>query len=91
MKNAYRAYEEISSFNPNSLNGFKRLHGNSNAFIEFMLDKINETPDLVLEQAHSAAGYPSEYVRWLLDMMEYDTPYAATRIMSLIHPKSKET
>ena len=67
------------------------IAGNSDFFIEFMLEKINETLDLVWEQAHSSAGYPSEYVRRLLDVMEYDAPYTATQIMELLRLKSKET
>ena len=65
--------------------------GSSNIFIEFMLDKINETLDLALTQAHSANAYLSEYIRRLLDAMEYDVPYTATQIMAALHLKSKET
>lgn len=65
--------------------------GNSNTFIEFMLGKINETFDLALTQAHSANVYLSEYIRRLLDAMEYDVPYTATQIMEALHLKSKET
>ena len=65
--------------------------GRSDAFIEFMLDKINETLDLVLEQANLSNAYLPEYVRRLLDAMEYDVPYTATQIMGALHLKSKET
>lgn len=65
--------------------------GRLNIFIEFMLDKINETLDLALTQAHSANAYLSEYIRRLLDAMEYDVPYTATQIMAALHLKSKET
>ena len=65
--------------------------GSSNAFIEFMLEKIDQTLDGVMERTGSGGGYPSEYVRRLLDAMEYDTPYTATQIMSLLRLKSRES
>jgi len=71
--------------------GSGHIEGNSDTFIEFMLDKIDETLDLVLTQAHSADAYLSEYVRRLLDAMEYDVPYTATQIMAALRLKSKET
>ena len=65
--------------------------GNSDGFIEFMLDKINETLDLALTQASSDNAYLSEYVQRLLGAMEYDVPYTATQIMAALHLKSRET
>ena len=64
--------------------------GNSDAFILFMLEKINETVGLALQQAKAPDGYLSAYVRRLLDVMEYDVPYTATQIMQALHLKSKE-
>lgn len=65
--------------------------GKSDGFIEFMLDKINETLDLALTQASSDNAYLSEYVQRLLNAMEYDVPYTATQIMTALHLKSRET
>ncbi len=65
--------------------------GKSDSFIEFMLDKINETLDLALTQASSDNAYLSEYVQRLLGAMEYDVPYTATQIMAALHLKSRET
>ena len=65
--------------------------GKSDGFIEFMLDKINETLDLALTQASSENAYLSEYVQRLLGVMEYDVPYTAMQIMEALHLKSKET
>ena len=65
--------------------------GKSDGFIEFMLDKINETLDLALTQASSDNAYLSEYVQRLLGAMEYDVPYTATQIMTALHLKSRET
>ena len=56
-----------------------------------MLEKISETLDLYLQQASSADAQVSEYVRRLLNAMEYDVPYTAKRIMELLNLKSKET
>ena len=65
--------------------------GSSNSFIVFLLEKIHETLDLYLQQASSADAQVSEYVRRLLDAMEYEVPYTAKRIMALLNLKSKET
>ncbi|HOG00988.1 MAG TPA: Fic family protein [Clostridia bacterium] len=65
--------------------------GSSNTFIVFMLEKISETLDLYLQQASSGDAQLSDYVRRLLDVMEYDVPYTAKRIMELLSLKSKET
>lgn len=65
--------------------------GNSNAFIEFMLDKIKETLALVQTQASSDSGFASEYVKRLVNAMDYDIPYTACDIMQLLGLKSKET
>lgn len=83
----------IHEFQPAYYDAISSCHseGGSNTFIEFMLSKINETLDLALTQAHSANAYLSEYIRRLLDAMEYDVPYTATQIMEALHLKSKET
>jgi Fic family protein len=65
--------------------------GKSDGFIEFMLDKINETLNVVLTQASSENAYLSEYVQRLLNVMDYEVPYTATQIMEALHLKSKET
>jgi Fic family protein len=64
--------------------------GNSNAFIEFMLDKILETLALALSQMRSADSSLSEYERRLLDAMAYDVPYTASQLMAALRLKSKE-
>lgn len=65
--------------------------GNSNCFIEFILEQI----DFVLEQIrlHTSTldENISEYVKRLLKVMEYDTPYTANRLLELLGLKSKET
>ncbi len=65
--------------------------GNSNIFIEFMLEKIVESLDMVLKQARTTSDFASVYVGRLLSVMEHDVPYTATQIMSMLNLKSKET
>jgi Fic family protein len=65
--------------------------GNSDAFIEFMLDMINRTLDWALEQVSERDAYLSESVQKLLDAMEYDVPYSAAQLMLHLHLKSKDS
>ena len=65
--------------------------GNSDAFIEFMLDKINRTLDWALEQIAEKDSYLSESVQKLLETMEYDIPYSTTQLMMRLHLKSKDS
>ena len=63
--------------------------GNSTAFVEFMLDKINLTLDWALEQVSGKDAYLTEAVQKLLDAMEYDVPYTASQLMEHLDLKSK--
>ena len=74
-------YNAIASCNAN---------GNSNDFIEFMLDRIYEVLDAVLKQSGEYSG-TSKYVSRLLSAMEYDTEYSANELLTLLGLKSKET
>ena len=65
--------------------------GNSNKFIEFMLSKINETIDYVLESVEKEGRNISDQVNKLLDAMEVDIPYSANELMLRLGIKSKET
>ena len=64
--------------------------GRSDAFVEFMLDKIDRTLDWALQQLSGEDAYLSEQVRKLLAVMEYDVPYTAAQIMAALGLKSKE-
>ena len=64
--------------------------GNSNAFIEFMLDKINLTLDWAIEQVSEKDAYLPESVQRLLDVMEYDVPYTGAQLMQKLQLKSRE-
>ena len=65
--------------------------GNSNIFIEFMLDMIDQVLDDVILQVNKANAETSEYVKKMLDLMEYDIPYTSNDIMAGLGLKSKET
>ena len=65
--------------------------GNSDAFIEFMLDKINLTLDWALDQVSEKDSYLSEFVQKLLDTMEYDVPYTAAQLMAALGLKSRDS
>ena len=67
------------------------VNGNSNVFIEFMLKMISETLDEVILQISKSNADTSEYVKRMLDVMEYDVPYTSNSIMELLGLKSKET
>ncbi len=66
------------------------VNGNSNLFIEFMLEMIDEILDEVIIQVNKANAGTSEYVKKLLECMEYDVPYTSNAIMEMLGLKSKE-
>ena len=61
--------------------------GSSTAFVEFMLDRIDEVLDRVIAQER---GGQTEQVKRLLAAMEYDTPYTAAALMRLLGLKSRD-
>lgn len=63
--------------------------GNSNAFIEFMLDMIDLTMDWAIQQTSSSDAYLPSAVQKLLAVMEYDTPYTAAQLMAMLELKSR--
>ena len=67
------------------------IDGASTVFIEFMLTQISAVLDEILNNAGSSSYNLSEYVKKLLSVMEYDTPYTANAILNLLNLKSKET
>ncbi|MGI6689437.1 MAG: Fic family protein [Christensenellales bacterium] len=64
--------------------------GNSDAFIVFMLDKINLTLDGALRQVSEKDAYLSKEVQKLLETMEYDVPYASAQLMARLGLKSRD-
>lgn len=64
---------------------------NSDIFIEFMLDMINQILDEVVLQVNRSNSEVSEYVKRMLAVMEYEVPYTSNSIMEALGLKSKET
>ncbi len=64
---------------------------NSNYFIEFMLEQIDKILDEVIGQVEQENEMVSEYVKKMLNVMEYDVPYTANTIMNKLGIASKET
>lgn len=66
------------------------VNGSSDAFIEFMLDKVNLTLDWALEQVSEKDSYLTEAVQHLIGAMEYDVPYTAAQLMAKLGLKSRD-
>ena len=56
-----------------------------------MLDMIDQVLDDVILQVNKANAETCEYVKKMLDLMEYDVPYTSNNIMTGLGLKSKET
>ena len=67
------------------------INGNSNIFIEFMLQMIEKTIDEILVGVKKESRNISEQVNKLLEVMEPDIPYSANELMERLGIKSKET
>ena len=67
------------------------VEGNSNLFIEFMLEMIDEILLEITTQAKSEDSQISSYVKKLLDVMEFDVPYSTAEILKKLNLKSRET
>ena len=82
----------IHEFQDGYYEAIARCHteGSSNTLITFMLDKINETLSAVIQQATYSDQQLSEQVRKLLSVMDYDVPYTASALRTLLGLKSKE-
>lgn len=68
---------QIEKFQEEYYNIIAKCHvnGNSDEFIEFMLEMIDQILDEVMDQMNKADVETSEYVKRLLACMEYDVPY----------------
>lgn len=84
---------QIEKFQSDYYNAISQCHknGNSDVFIEFMLDMIDQTLDEVITQIDKTNADTSEYVKRILAVMEYDVPYTANAILKALGLKSKET
>ena len=66
-------------------------NGNSNMFIEFMLQQIDLVLEHLLDQISLSNEMISPYMAKMLETMERNVPYSAKQIMQLLNLKSKET
>ena len=84
---------QIEKFQDEYYDAIAKCHteGSSNTFILFTLEQIDKILDEITEQISASAENVSEYVKKLLDVMEYDMPYTLTTLMELLGLKSKET
>ena len=64
--------------------------GNSDAFISFMLDRIDRTLDGALAQVSEKDAWLSAEVQRLLDAMEFDVPYTGAQLMAKLALKSRD-
>lgn len=64
---------------------------NSDAFIEFLLEKINLALDDLKERTDRTAEETSLYVKKLLKVMTYDTPYTTAELLEALGLNSRET
>ena len=84
---------QIEKFQDDYYEAIARCHveGESTTFIEFMLMQIDKILDEVSGQLSESSEQMTEYLKRMLDAMEYDVPYTATAIMGMLGLRSKET
>ena len=84
---------QIEKFQDGYYNAIAQCHidGTSTVFIEFILEQISAVLSEILSLAGDSTANLSEYVKRLLSVMEYDTPYTANAILDLLKLKSQET
>lgn len=84
---------QIEKFQSDYYNAISICHknGNSDVFIEFILEKISEILNEAISQIVRSNMDISEYVKKMTDLMEYDVPYTAVSLMDLLGLRSRET
>ena len=83
---------QIEKFQNEYYEAIARCHveGESTLFIEFMLSQIDKILDDVSAQVSEDNEQLSEYLKRLLEVMEYDVPYTSNTLMDKLGLKSKE-
>lgn len=83
---------QIEKFQNEYYEAIARCHveGESTLFIEFMLSQIDKILDDVSAQLREDNEQLSEYLKRLLEVMEYDVPYTSNTLMDKLGLKSKE-
>lgn len=84
---------QIEKFQDDYYDAIAKCHveGSSTRFIEFMLLQIDKILEEIAEQVNLDSEYITEYVKRMLEVMEYDVPYTSNAIMEKLGLKSKET
>ena len=83
---------QIEKFQNEYYEAIARCHveGESTLFIEFILAQIDKILDEVSAQVSADNEQLSEYLKRLLEVMEYDVPYTSNTLMDKLGLKSKE-
>ena len=83
---------QIEKFQEEYYEVIARCHveGESTHFIEFMLSQIDRIMDDISVQVSEDNEQISEYIKKLLEVMEYDVPYTGKALMEKLGLKSKE-
>lgn len=83
---------QIEKFQDEYYEAIARCHveGTSTIFIEFMLSQIDKILNDISIQINEDNEQISEYVKKLLNVMEYDIPYTSQTLMEKLGLKSKE-
>ena len=83
---------QIEKFQEDYYDAIAKCHmaGESTLFIEFMLGQIDKILDEFSIQFSRNNEQLSEYVKKLLEIMEYDVPYTSNLLMEKLNLKSKE-
>jgi len=83
---------QIEKFQDEYYDAIAKCHvdGASTIFIEFMLSQIDKILDDISVQISEDKERLSEYIKKLLEVMEYDVPYTSKALMEKLGLKSKE-
>ena len=83
---------QIEKFQDEYYDSIAKCHvaGESTIFIEFMLSQIDKILDEISIQITKDNEQLTEYIKKLLDVMEYDVPYTSNVLMEKVGLKSKE-
>lgn len=83
---------QIEKFQSEYYGAIARCHaeGEATHFIEFMLSQIDRILDDISAQIREDNEQLTEYLKRLLEVMEYDVPYTSNALMNKLGLKSKE-
>lgn len=83
---------QIEKFQDEYYDAIAKCHvdGSSTIFIAFMLSQIDKILDDIATQLREDSEQLSEYIKALLDCMEYDVPYTSKALMAKLGLTSRE-